>query len=205
MLRNIFLAFLLLLPLPAHAFQDFDATAAPAPLVDVGKTVTFETSLGKIVIELFEDQAPITVANFRQYVRESFYNNLIFHRVINGFVIQGGGFEPGMTPRQPTHPAIVNEARNGLTNKRGTLSMARTYVVDSATSQFFINLIDNPALDQQGNDPAHFGYAVFGRVIEGLDVVDEIAGKPTTTVGDYRDVPVEDIVILKAYEGNSGL
>jgi len=201
MLRTVFLAFLLLCPLPAHAFQDLGTTGA---VVDANKTVTFETSLGKIVIELFADKAPVTVANFRRYVRESFYDNLIFHRVINGFVIQGGGFESGMTPRQPTHPAIINEAGNGLTNKRGTLSMARTYAIDSATSQFFINLIDNPALDQQGNDPAHFGYAVFGRVIEGMDVVNEIAGKPTTTVGSYRDVPEEDIIILKAYENNSG-
>lgn len=200
MFRTFLLAFLLLSPLPAHAFQDHAPTAAA---VDANRTVTFETSLGKIVIELFADRAPITVANFRQYVRESFYDNLIFHRVINGFVIQGGGFEPGMTPRKPTHPAIVNEARNGLTNKRGTLSMARTYVVDSATSQFFINLVNNPALDQQGNDPAHFGYAVFGRVIEGMDVVDEIAGKATSTVGNYRDVPTEDILILKAYENSS--
>lgn len=198
MLRTVVLALILFCPFPALAFQDFSPNGTVADPVN---TVTFETSLGNIVIELFADKAPITVANFRQYVRESFYDNLIFHRVINGFVIQGGGFEAGMVHRLPTHPAIINEARNGLTNKRGTLSMARTYVVDSATSQFFINLTANPALDQQGNDAAHFGYAVFGKVVEGMDVVDEIAGKPTTTVGNYRDVPVDDIVIIKAYEG----
>ena len=198
MLRTIFLALLLLLPLTAHAFQD----NLPVDGLGQAQTVTLETSLGNIVIEMFADKAPVSVANFRQYVRESFYDNLIFHRVISGFMVQGGGFEAGMIPRQPTHPAIVNEAGNGLANNRGTIAMARTYVVNSATCQFFINLVDNPALDQQGSDPAHFGYAVFGRVIEGMEVVDEIAGKATTRVGNYRDVPTEDIVILKAYESN---
>ena len=197
MLRAIFFAFLLLCPVTAVAAQDVTPAA-----VTHAPTITLETSLGKIVIELFADKAPISVANFRQYVQESFYDNLIFHRVINGFMIQGGGFEAGMTPRQPTHPAIINEAGNGLNNRRGTLAMARTYVVNSATCQFFINLIDNPALDQQGNDPSRYGYAVFGRVIQGMRVVDEIAAKATRTVGGYRDVPVEDIVILKAYESS---
>lgn len=199
MLRSILLALLLLCPTTTFAAQDI----APSNAIANPPTITFETNLGNIVIELFAEQAPLTVANFRQYVQESFYDNLIFHRVINGFVIQGGGFEPGMTPRQPTHPAIINEASNGLANKRGTLSMARTYVVNSATSQFFINLTDNPSLDQQGNDPAHYGYAVFGQVIKGMEVVDEIAVKPTTTVGGYRDVPEEEIVIIKASENNS--
>ena len=162
--------------------------------------MTFETSLGNIGIQLFDEKAPITVANFRQYVRESFYDNLIFHRVISGFVIQGGGFESGMTPRQTTHPAITNEATNGLDNKRGTLSMARTNVINSATSQFFINLNDNPALDHQAKAASRYGYAVFGKVIEGMDVVDEIAAKPTTRMGSYRDVPAKEVVILKAYE-----
>ena len=190
MLRMIFLAFLLITPFTAYADQN----------VPSDKTVTMETNRGNIVIELFEDKAPITVANFRQYVRESFYDNLIFHRVINSFVLQAGGFESGMNPRHPTHPPIKNEATNGLANKRGTLSMARTYVVNSATSQFLINLVDNSNLDNQGQGPAHFGYAVFGQVIEGMDIVDEIANVQTTTVGSYRDVPKKDIVITKAYE-----
>ncbi|MDH3359632.1 MAG: peptidylprolyl isomerase [Desulfobulbaceae bacterium] len=195
MFRAFFLAFLLLCPLTVQA-----ASGASSSGANHTPTVTFETNMGNIVIELFDDKAPVTVANFRQYVKESFYDNLIFHRVISGFVIQGGGFESGMTPRVPTHPAIVNEASNGLDNKRGTLSMARTYVVNSATSQFFINLNDNPALDHQAQAASRYGYAVFGRVIEGMEVVDEIAAKPTTTVGQYRDVPAKEVVILKAYE-----
>lgn len=190
MLRAILLAFLIISPLSAQAAQG----------VHGDKTVTIETNIGNIVIELFEDKAPVTVANFRQYVKESFYNNLIFHRVINGFMIQGGGFEPGMNQRKPTHPPISNEATNGLSNKRGTVAMARTYVINSATSQFFINLVDNPNLDNQGNDPSHFGYAVFGQVVEGMDIVDEIASRQTTTRGAYRDVPIEEILIIKAYE-----
>lgn len=198
MLRAFFLVFLLLSPLTVQAAPDIASSVVVA-----SPTVTFETNLGNIVIELFDEKAPITVANFRQYVRESFYDNLIFHRVISGFVIQGGGFESGMTPRQTTHPAITNEATNGLDNKRGTLSMARTNVIKSATSQFFINLNDNPALDHQAQAASRFGYAVFGRVIEGMDVVDEIAANPTTTIGRYRDVPAKEVVILKAYE-NTG-
>jgi len=194
MLRAFFLALLLVCPVAVHANQ-----AASPQSIDDNPTVTFETTLGNIVIELYAEKAPITVANFRQYVRESFYDNLIFHRVISGFVIQGGGFTSGMTPRLPTHPAITNEAGNGLVNKRGTLSMARTYVVNSATSQFFINLADNPALDQQGKDPARYGYAVFGRVVAGMEVVDSIAAKATKTVAGHQDVPVNEVMIIKAY------
>lgn len=176
------------------------AEGVPQP---VGKTVTLETNMGKMVIELYDKQAPLTVANFRRYVTESYYNGLIFHRVVPGpgiYVIQGGGFEPSMKVRQPPHPAIKNEATNGLLNQRGTLSMARTNQVDSATSQFFINLKHNLSLDNQGTDPAKFGYAVFGKVIEGLDVVDKIAKTPTGQVKGFRDVPLQDAVITKAYE-----
>ncbi|MDH5299125.1 MAG: peptidylprolyl isomerase [Desulfobulbaceae bacterium] len=187
----VFFIMMAALPLSAHA-EPGAGTKEP--------TATFETSLGKIVIELFPDKAPVTVANFRRHVREKFYDNLIFHRVINGFVIQGGGFEPGMKPRMSPYPAIANEAANGLINQRGTLSMARTAVVDSATSQFFINLQDNPALDHQGKTPSRYGYAVFGRVVEGMEVVDAIARLATTAKGIYQDVPVKDAVILKAYE-----
>lgn len=165
-----------------------------------GKMIIMETSMGTIKIELFDKKAPITVANFRKYVQDSFYDGLIFHRVIPGFMIQGGGFEPGMKQRTPTQPPIKNEADNGLKNKRGTLSMARTNVVNSATSQFFINTNTNVSLDHRGTNPSQYGYAVFGEVVEGMDVVDKIVAAPTTTMGHFRDVPIKDVVILKAYE-----
>ncbi|OPZ59526.1 MAG: Peptidyl-prolyl cis-trans isomerase A precursor [Deltaproteobacteria bacterium ADurb.Bin510] len=157
--------------------------------------VVFETSLGTIKIELFEQQAPITVKNFKDYVTSGFFEGTIFHRVIPGFVVQGGGLTADME-QKPTNAPIKNEADNGLLNERGTLSMARTQVVDSATSQFFINLKDNRFLDHGARD---FGYAVFGRVAEGLEVVDEIAMVPTGNKGFHQDVPVEPITILKAY------
>lgn len=165
-----------------------------------GKNIVMETSLGKIRIELFDEKAPISAANFRKYVQEKFYDGLIFHRVIPGFVIQGGGFLPGMNQRNPTHPPIKNEADNGLKNKRATLSMARTQVVDSATSQFFVNVVDNTSLDHRGKNLAGFGYAVFGRVIEGMDIVDKIVASPTTTVQRHRDVPIKDVVMTRVYE-----
>ena len=133
--------------------------------------VVFETSAGDVHIELFTDAAPVTVENFLDYVDAGFYDSTIFHRVIPGFVIQGGGFTPDMV-QKPTNPPIVNEADNGLKNERGTLSMARTQVRDSATTQFFVNLSANTFLDHGERD---FGYAVFGRVVEGMDVIDEIA------------------------------
>lgn len=167
--------------------------------VAAGKPVIFETTAGRIKIELFDDKAPITVANFRQYVRDSFYDGLIFHRVIPGFVVQGGGFEPGMKQRATRKP-IENEAKNGLRNKRSTLSMARTGMVNSATSQFFINVVDNQNLDHRGESPSAFGYAVFGRVVEGMDVVDKIVAAPTTTKGFFQDVPSKDMVIIRAFE-----
>ena len=161
--------------------------------------IRFETTLGNFTVELFDKEAPVTTDNFRQYVRDGFYDGLIFHRVIPGFVIQGGGMEPGMKQR-PNRPPIKNEAANGLKNERGTLSMARTGVVDSATSQFFINVQDNANLDHRGTSPNAFGYAVFGKVTEGMDVVDRIVSVPTTSVGFHQDVPATDVVILKAYE-----
>ena len=164
-----------------------------------GSTVVMETTLGEIEIELFDQQSPLSAANFRQYVRDGFYDGLIFHRVIPGFVIQGGGFAPGMEQR-PNRAAIKNEADNGLNNRRGTLSMARTGVVDSATSQFFINLADNPALDHRGKSPNTYGYAVFGRVGRGMETVDAIAAQPTTSKGFFQDVPARDLVITKASE-----
>ncbi len=164
-----------------------------------GTDVVMETTLGTFRIELYDEKAPVTVANFRQYVREGFYNGLIFHRVIPGFVIQGGGFAPGMK-QKPTREPIRNEATNGLKNSRGTLSMARTNALHSATSQFFVNVRDNGSLDHRGMAPATFGYAVFGKVKEGMEVVDKIVAVPTTSKGFHQDVPAEDVLILKAYE-----
>jgi cyclophilin family peptidyl-prolyl cis-trans isomerase len=162
--------------------------------------VVIETSMGNIKVELFEDKAPITVKNFLGYVDDKFYDGTIFHRVIGrenagkDFMIQGGGFEPGMQQKKTKDP-IKNEANNGLSNTRGTLAMARTGVVDSATAQFFINVADNTFLDHKGPGPQDYGYAVFGRVIEGMDVVDKIKATKTHTVGQHQNVPVEDVVI----------
>ena len=156
--------------------------------------ITFSTSHGDITIELFSDQAPISVANFLAYVDSGHFDGTIFHRVIPGFMIQGGGFDADMK-QKPTRNPIKNEADNGLKNERGTLSMARTSDVNSATSQFFINLGDNAFLDHSGRD---FGYAVFARVSEGMDVVDKIAAVATGKSGGHSDVPVEAVEIEKA-------
>jgi len=185
------LVFFLLLCLPLSAAAS-DASSQK-------NNILMETTMGTIKIELFDDKAPVTCANFRQYVAEGFFNGLVFHRVIPGFVIQGGGFEPGLKKRITRAP-IVNEADNGLKNSRGTLSMARTQDIYSATSQFFINVADNKSLDHRGKTQAGFGYAVFGRVVEGMDVVDKIVATPTGTVGMYQDVPKTDMVMLKVYE-----
>jgi cyclophilin family peptidyl-prolyl cis-trans isomerase len=154
--------------------------------------VKLETSMGEIVIELNEETAPVTVKNFLRYVEEGFFDGTIFHRVIPGFMIQGGGFTPDMKQKQ-THKPIVNEAANGLKNARGTIAMARTNDPDSATSQFFINHNNNESLNYAG--PGKPGYAVFGKVTEGMDVVDAIASVKTTRKGPYSDVPVEPVVI----------
>lgn len=156
--------------------------------------VIFSTSLGDMTIELFADKAPITVKNFLAYVDSGFYNETTFHRVIPNFVIQGGGFASGMV-KKDTYPPIKNEANNGLKNLRGTLSMARTSDINSATSQFFVNLKDNPMLD---NNPNSFGYAVFGKVVAGMDVVDTIAQVPTGNRQIYQNVPIEDVVVKSA-------
>ena len=156
--------------------------------------VLFETSAGDIRIELFAEAAPVTVENFLTYVDDGFYDGTIFHRVIPDFVIQGGGFTAAME-RKPTRDPIVNEADNGLKNTRGTLSMARTQVRDSATSQFFVNLADNPFLDHGERD---FGYAVFARVVDGMAVVDRIAQGETTRRNGMADVPVEPVRVERA-------
>ncbi len=155
--------------------------------------ITIETSHGDIVVELFEDSAPLTCENFRRYAADGFYEGTVFHRVIPGFMIQGGGMDASLS-RKATRPPIENEADNGQKNQRGTLAMARTSDIHSATSQFFINLRDNPFLDHGERD---YGYAVFGRVTDGMDVVDAIAGVPTETRGGHQDVPVEAVTIRK--------
>ncbi|MBA4189755.1 MAG: cyclophilin [Planctomycetaceae bacterium] len=154
--------------------------------------VVMETNMGTIKIELFEDKAPITVKNFLQYVEDKHYDGLIFHRVIPTFMIQGGGFEPGMKEKKNREP-IKNESNNGVENKRGTIAMARTNVLDSATSQFFINVKDNAGLN--GSPDKNSGYAVFGRVTEGMDVVDKIKNVKTGTKKGFDDVPEDDVVI----------
>jgi peptidyl-prolyl cis-trans isomerase A (cyclophilin A)/peptidyl-prolyl cis-trans isomerase B (cyclophilin B) len=153
--------------------------------------ITIETNHGEIVVELFEKEAPLSSANFSQYAAEGFFDDTVFHRVIANFMIQGGGMTENLSPKS-TRPPIRNEAANGLKNVRGTLAMARTSQVDSATSQFFINLRDNGFLDHGGRD---YGYAVFGKVTEGMDVVDAIARVETGHRAGHDDVPLEAVVI----------
>ena len=157
---------------------------------------TIETDLGTIELELDEKKAPITVKNFVDYAKSGHYNDTIFHRVINGFMIQGGGFTADMNQKETKAP-IRNEAMNGLKNDRGTIAMARTMVVDSATSQFFINLVDNSFLNFRNPSPQGFGYAVFGKVTKGMEVVDAIAKVQTGNKGMHQDVPVKPVVIKK--------
>ena len=160
------------------------------------KKATMETSMGTITLELDDAKAPETVANFVRYAKDGHYDGTIFHRVIDGFMIQGGGFTKDMNQKETREP-IRNEAMNGLKNLRGTIAMARTMVVDSATSQFFINLVDNAFLDFQNQTPQGFGYAVFGKVVDGMDVVDQIAKVKTGFSGPHQNVPEEAIVIKK--------
>ncbi|MFI5142947.1 MAG: peptidylprolyl isomerase [Thermoanaerobaculales bacterium] len=173
----------------------FAAAAGPGE----GKPmVKLETSKGTIVLELDATKAPKTVANFLEYVQAGFYDGTIFHRVIKSFMAQGGGFATNME-QKPTRPPIENEAGNGMANVRGSIAMARTNVVNSATSQFFINLVDNKFLDHKDNTPGGFGYCVFGRVVEGMNVVDAMAAIPTGPGGPFpSDVPSEMVTIKKA-------
>ncbi len=170
------------------------ASAGLAPVVGAEPTqVKIETSAGDFVVQLDEDRAPLTVANFLQYVSDGFYDGTIFHRVVNGFVIQGGGYTPDMTLKPP-RPGLVNESGNGLTNKRGSVAMARTAEPHSADSQFYVNLADNLALDPK---PTRWGYAVFGEVVQGLEVVDEIGHRVTGNKAGMQDVPSEPVIIRK--------
>ena len=162
------------------------------------KKATIETSMGSITVELDDEKAPVTVKNFLDYAASGHYDGTIFHRVIDGFMIQGGGFTKAMD-QKPTKAPIKNEASNGLTNKRGTIAMARTMVVDSATSQFFINLVDNDFLNFRAPTPQYYGYAVFGKVTDGMDVVDRIAKVKTGFAGPHQNVPEVPVVIRKIH------
>jgi len=183
-------------PVPALSVESEPAPAEPAmePAKDT-TMVIINTSLGEIHVKLAADKAPLTVANFLAYVDDGFYNGTIFHRVIDGFMIQGGGFEPNMRQKSTRAP-VKNEAANGLHNKRGTIAMARTPVVDSATAQFFINVKDNGFLDFRSPDPQGFGYCVFGEVVAGMDVVDKIKAVRTGTKAGMTDVPLDTVQIL---------
>ena len=180
------LALLLQTPAPQAA-----APLEPAPGNGV---VVISTSAGDITVELFKDKAPISVVNFLEYATEGFYPGTIFHRVVRGFVVQGGGYTATMAEK-PTRPPIQNEATNGLRNVRGTVAMARTQSLRSATSQFYFNVSSNPDLDHQGFSPRDFGYAVFGRVLSGMEVVDRIASVPTHVSAGMEDVPVDPVLI----------
>ncbi len=164
--------------------------------------IKMDTNFGAITIELDAENAPLTVANFKQYIADGFYNNTIFHRVIPNFMIQGGGFNPGMIQKQTMDP-IENEADNDLGNDRGTIAMARTNDPHSATAQFFINLKDNTFLNHSGKNPQGWGYCVFGKVTEGMDVVDKIAAVSTGNSAGHADVPVNDVVILNVEDTDS--
>jgi len=159
--------------------------------------VVLETSMGTIKLELFADKAPKTVENFLSYVADGFYDNTIFHRVINGFMVQGGGFAPGMEQKS-TKSSVENEADNGVSNEIGTIAMARTMDPHSATAQFFINVADNTFLNFQSKTEQGWGYCAFGKVVEGMDVVEKIKAVKTGNAGFHQDVPVEDVLITSA-------
>jgi cyclophilin family peptidyl-prolyl cis-trans isomerase len=171
--------------------EDANMMATANPRVILG------TSRGAVTIELWPDKAPQTVANFLAYVDAGFYDGLVFHRVIDGFMIQGGGFTPDLR-QKPTRAPVRNEARADIPNARGTLAMARTSDVDSATAQFFVNLVDNAFLNHREKTPDGFGYCVFGRVVDGMDAVDAVAKVATCTVGPFENVPAEPVRILQA-------
>jgi cyclophilin family peptidyl-prolyl cis-trans isomerase len=156
--------------------------------------IRFETTLGDFTIEFYEKEAPLSVANFLRYIDDGFFDGTIFHRIVPGFVIQGGGLTSDFSQKK-THPPVRNEAANGVRNQRGTLSMARTDAIHSATSQFFVNLADNAFLDQR---PGQHGYAVFGHVTDGMDVIDRIAALPTGRRKGYTDAPLQDVLISSA-------
>jgi cyclophilin family peptidyl-prolyl cis-trans isomerase len=172
---------------------DVPPLQAPAP-DPANPVAVISTSFGDITIELFKDRAPVSVENFLQYAAEGFYSDTVFHRVKRGFMIQGGGYTASMSEK-PTRPPIQNEATNGLRNVRGTVGMARLATLRSATAQFYINVVDNHRLDHTGYSPDEFGYAVFGRVLSGMEVADKIVAVPTHSTEGMDDVPVEPVII----------
>jgi len=182
---------MLVLSLLVTQIQTTAPAAAPAALEPApgNPVAVISTSMGDITVELFKEQAPVSVENFLRYVSDGFYPGTIFHRVVSGFVVQGGGYLPGMVEK-PTRPPIQNEATNGLKNVRGSVAMARTQTLRSATSQFYFNVANNSSLDHRGINPPDYGYAVFGRVLSGMDVVDKIAAVPT-----QRENPLTPVVI----------
>ena len=179
--------------------ESSDQPALPPDFGDMTARIVLETNKGRIVAELDREKAPKTVENILFHVEAGYYDGLIFHRVMPGFMIQGGGFRPDLGESQSPRPDIENEADNGLKNVRGSLAMARTPEPHSASTQFFINLVDNSSLDFTAPTREGWGYAVFGHVVEGMDVVDAIAEAPTQTVGRNEDVPVEAVIIERAY------
>jgi cyclophilin family peptidyl-prolyl cis-trans isomerase len=172
------------------------APAAPLEPAPGNPVVLISTTMGDITVELFKDRAPVSVENFLGYVADGFYSGTIFHRVVRGFVVQGGGYTADMTEK-PTRPPVQNEATNGLKNTRGTVAMARTQVVRSSTTQFYINVANNSALDHRGYAPSDFGYAVFGRVLSGMEVVDKIAEVPTKTENPVTPITIKAITVKK--------
>lgn len=189
-MRTLILSALLCLS-PTSSFATENKMPEPS------SKIKLTTTLGPIIVQLNTEKAPVSSANFLAYVNEGFYNGTIFHRVIKDFMAQGGGFDTAFKQKE-VHAPIKNEADNGLKNSRGTLAMARTNDPNSATAQFFINLKDNAFLDHTSPSPSGWGYAVFGEVVEGMDVIDEMAKQPTGNRGGHQDVPKTDIVIEKA-------
>jgi len=200
-----FAAIVALVFFTAPTIEPVSTAAKAAPELKKAETpgrkvkMKMTTSEGVIVLELFEDKAPETVANFRKYAADGHYNGTVFHRVIKGFMIQGGGFEPGLIQKSTSDP-IQNEADNGVKNDTGTIAMARTGDPHSATAQFFINVADNEFLNHKSKDPQGWGYAVFGKVVEGMDVVQKIESVATGQRGPHGDVPIADVVIEKVEE-----
>ncbi|MEE4302593.1 MAG: peptidylprolyl isomerase [Wenzhouxiangella sp.] len=189
------IALLMLATLPLAAQEAEQTDQSPTPEATENPTVILHTNLGAITVELFEKEAPESTENFLRYARDGHYDGTIFHRVIDNFMIQGGGFDSDFNQKSTREP-IENEADNGLENKRGTLAMARTNDPHSATAQFFINVSDNDFLNHRGKMSGQtWGYAVFGRVVDGMNVVDEIRSVETTSKGMHRDVPVEPVII----------
>jgi cyclophilin family peptidyl-prolyl cis-trans isomerase len=210
MTYNTFIILLLGIGLVANAAdleQKLIPLEAKVPKESKNVQIIIETSMGSIKAELFQDKAPLTVSNLLTYVDQKFYDDTIFHRVINGFMIQGGGFTKEMVQKKTNAP-VKNEADNGLSNTRGTLAMARTAIVDSATSQFFINLVDrNTFLNHSAKTDRGWGYCVFGKVIDGMDIVDKIALTPTGSAGPHQDVPSTPVVIksIRRVEDNKAV